>query len=69
VLPPLVDFFPEAKLNLIIYYLRNDDVQEAYNLVKDLNPTAPREYIIKAVVNAVKGQGQGAENKECLKTA
>ena len=47
VLPPLVDCFPEAKLNLIIYYLKNDEVGEAYNLVKDLTPTAPREYIIK----------------------
>ena len=51
----MVDIFPEAKLNLIIYYLRNDEVQEAFNLVKDLTPTAPREYIIKAVVNAVRG--------------
>lgn len=62
-----MDCFPEAKLNLIIYYLKNDEVNEAYNLVKDLTPTAPREYIIKAVVNAVRGQS--AENKESLKVA
>ena len=43
----MVEFLPEAKLNLIIYYLKNDEVNEAYNLVKDLTPTAPREYIIK----------------------
>lgn len=36
VLPPLMDVFPEAKLNLIIYYLKNDDINEAYNLAKDL---------------------------------
>jgi len=41
---------------LIIYNLKNDEINEAYNLVKDLTPTAPREYIIKAVVNAVRGQ-------------
>lgn len=66
-LPPLVEIFPEAKLNLIIYYLKNDDVNEAYNLVKDLQPTSAREYIIKAVVHAVRGQQ--AEYRDNLKTA
>ncbi|XP_040596796.1 intraflagellar transport protein 56-like isoform X1 [Mesocricetus auratus] len=42
VLPPLVDVIPEARLNLVIYYLRQDDVQEAYNLIKDLEPTTPQ---------------------------
>jgi len=55
VLPPLIDVFSEARLNLVIYHLKNDDVQEAYNLVKDLEPTIPREYIIKGVVHAVLG--------------
>jgi intraflagellar transport protein 56 len=50
VLPPLVDVFPEAKLNLIIYYLKNDDINEAYNLAKDLQPTQAREYIIKVYI-------------------
>lgn len=77
VLPPLVEIFPEAKMNLIIYHLKNDEVGEAYNLVKDIQPTAPREFIIKvlysyiiiqAVVNAMKGQN-GAENRDCLKAA
>ncbi|XP_032868993.1 intraflagellar transport protein 56 isoform X1 [Amblyraja radiata] len=43
VLPPLIDVIPEARLNLVIYYLRQDDVQEAYNLIKDLEPTTPQE--------------------------
>jgi intraflagellar transport protein 56 len=30
VLPPLVDVIPEARLNLVIYYLKNDNVNEAY---------------------------------------
>lgn len=55
VLPPLLDIFPEAKLNLIIYYLKNEEINEAYNLVKDLQPTSPKEYIIKAVVYAMRG--------------
>ena len=55
VLPPLLDVFPEAKLNLVIYHLKNDNVVEAFNLVKDLEPTMPREYIIKGVVHALLG--------------
>merc|ERR1719454_2087224 len=27
VLPQMIDFIPEAKLNLVIYYLRNDEIQ------------------------------------------
>ncbi|XP_054242632.1 intraflagellar transport protein 56 isoform X1 [Indicator indicator] len=56
VLPPLVDVIPEARLNLVIYYLQQGDVKEAYNLIKDLEPTAPQEYILKGVVNAALGQ-------------
>ncbi|NXW50993.1 IFT56 protein, partial [Nyctiprogne leucopyga] len=62
VLPPLVDVIPEARLNLVIYYLRQDDVQEAYNLIKDLEPTAPQEYILKGVVNAALGQEMGSRD-------
>ena len=36
VLPNLVDVIPEARLNLVIYFLRQDDVNEAYTLIKDL---------------------------------
>ena len=43
VLPPLMEFVPEARLNLVIYYLRNDEIQEAFDLVKDLEPTTPQE--------------------------
>ncbi|XP_061866453.1 intraflagellar transport protein 56 isoform X4 [Colius striatus] len=62
VLPPLVDVIPEARLNLVIYYLRQDDVQEAYNLIKDLEPTASQEYILKGVVNAALGQEMGSRD-------
>uniref|UniRef100_H9G7G0 Intraflagellar transport protein 56 n=1 Tax=Anolis carolinensis TaxID=28377 RepID=H9G7G0_ANOCA len=62
VLPPLVDVIPEARLNLVIYYFRQDDVQEAYNLIKDLEPTTPQEYILKGVVNAVLGQEMGSRD-------
>ncbi|CAJ0931732.1 unnamed protein product [Ranitomeya imitator] len=62
VLPPLVDVIPEARLNLVIYYLRQDDVQEAFNLIKDLEPTTPQEYILKGVVNAALGQDLGSRD-------
>lgn len=41
-LPGLVDVIPEAKLNLVIYYLRHNSVHEAYELVKDLEPQTPQ---------------------------
>lgn len=37
-----------------------DDIPEAYNLIKDLEPTTPQEYILKGVVNAALGQEQGS---------
>jgi intraflagellar transport protein 56 len=64
VLPPLIDIIPEARLNLVIYHLKNDDVAEAFKLVKDMEPVVPKEYIIKAVVHAVIGQSD--ESKEHL---
>uniref|UniRef100_A0A7S2TNI4 Tetratricopeptide repeat protein 26 n=1 Tax=Lotharella oceanica TaxID=641309 RepID=A0A7S2TNI4_9EUKA len=67
VLPPLVDSIPEARLNLVIYHLRNDDVQEAYNLLQPVEPTTPQEYILKGVVNAA--LGQMTENADMLKLA
>ena len=56
VLPSLVDVIPEARLNLVIYYLKQNEIQEAYELIKDLEPTVPQEYILKGIVNAVVGQ-------------
>ncbi|XP_011796948.1 PREDICTED: intraflagellar transport protein 56 [Colobus angolensis palliatus] len=47
VLPPLVDVIPEARLNLVIYYLRQ--VSPLHN-----------EYILKGVVNAALGQEMGS---------
>uniref|UniRef100_A0A673WV11 Intraflagellar transport protein 56 n=1 Tax=Salmo trutta TaxID=8032 RepID=A0A673WV11_SALTR len=62
VLPPLIDVISEARLNLVIYYLRQEDVQEAYTLIKDLEPTTPQEYILKGVVNAALGQEIGSRD-------
>ncbi|CAG2107602.1 unnamed protein product, partial [Medioppia subpectinata] len=67
VLPPLVDVLPEAKLNLVIFHLKNDNVTEANRLIKDLEATLPHEYVLKGVVNASVGQTQGS--RDHLKTA
>jgi intraflagellar transport protein 56 len=42
-------------------------VTEAFNLIKDIEPTAPREYILKGVVYAMYGQSQ--DSREHIKTA
>uniref|UniRef100_A0A4W5PLJ9 Intraflagellar transport protein 56 n=1 Tax=Hucho hucho TaxID=62062 RepID=A0A4W5PLJ9_9TELE len=47
VLPALIDVITEARLNLVIYYLRQDDVQESYQLIKDLEPTTPQSNYLK----------------------
>ena len=44
-MPSQVDVIPEARLNLVIYFLRQDDVNEAYSLIKDLEPTVPQARI------------------------
>jgi len=67
VLPPLIDVLPEARLNLVIYFLREDELQEAYNLLNNLEPTTPQEYILKGVVNAA--LGQELDNVDHLKIA
>jgi len=54
-LPPLIDVIPEARLNLVIYYLKNDEVQEAFNLIKDMECVVPKEYILKAIVHLLIG--------------
>ncbi|CAG9465919.1 unnamed protein product [Pedinophyceae sp. YPF-701] len=56
VLSQLGDVPPEAPLNLCIYHLRNGDVDEAAKIVKDIEPTQPTEYILKAVTHALLAQ-------------
>ena len=51
----------------VIYHLRHDSVTEAYELIKDLDPSIPQEYILKGVVNTMMGQNLGS--REHLKMA
>ncbi|XP_015224702.1 PREDICTED: intraflagellar transport protein 56 [Cyprinodon variegatus] len=56
VLPPLIDVIPEARLNLVIYYLR----QASQNIVDD--SFLLQVYILKGVVNAAVGQKIGSRD-------
>lgn len=67
VLPQLVDVLPEARLNLVIYHLKRDEVQEAYDLIKNIEPVSSHEHILKGVVNAI--FGQQSESREHLRMA
>lgn len=68
VFPPLAGIPPEARLNLVIHHLRTGEHYEAFNLIKDLEPTTPPEYILKGVVHAMIGQIQ-SDGGEHLKLA
>lgn len=67
VLPALIDVIAEARLNLVIYHMHHGEVEEGYNLMKDLEPTSPQEYILKGVVNLA--MGQALDSREHLKVA
>ena len=60
VLPSLVDIVPEARLNLAIHHLKRGEVTEAHQLMKEVQPAMPHEYILKGVVYAALGQQQGS---------
>lgn len=62
VFPNLIDVIPEARLNLVIYHLKQNDIQEAFELIKDLEPSVPQEYILKGTVNTIIGQETGSVN-------
>ncbi|KAG8236458.1 hypothetical protein J437_LFUL016909 [Ladona fulva] len=63
ILPPLVGIIPEARLNLVIYYILQDDVTEAYNLIKDVNASEHSEYILKGIIHAIIGQKNGSREE------
>ena len=67
VFPPLVGVLPEARLNQTIHLLKNNEIHEAQNLMKEVEPSQPPEYILKAIIHLLLGQGENS--KEHLKTA
>lgn len=64
VFPPLIDVFPEARLNLVIYHMKKGNWEDAFKIVQDIEPSNPKEYCLKGVVCAVYGQKKN--NKEIL---
>jgi intraflagellar transport protein 56 len=62
VLPELLDIIPEARLNLAIHHLKRNEVQEAHQMIKDIQPKVPHEYILKGVVHASMFQQTGLKD-------
>ena len=56
----LVSSTPAAECQLETVPLLSDNLEEAYSLIKDLEPSSPQEYILKAVANTVIGQEHGS---------
>ncbi|OXA51847.1 Intraflagellar transport protein 56 [Folsomia candida] len=67
ILPKLVDVIPEARFNLIIYYLQQDDVTNASTLIKGTKIKGTPEKILYAIVNLLLSYETG--NREYLQTA
>lgn len=59
VLPDLLDIIPEARLNLAIHHLKRNEIQEAHQMIKDIQPKVPHEYILKGVCHASMFQETG----------
>lgn len=60
VLSKLLDIIPEARLNLAIHHLKRNEVLEAHQMIKDVQPKVPHEYILKGVVHACMFQDTGS---------
>lgn len=60
ILPQLLDIVPEARLNLAIHHLKRNEVHEAHQMIKDVQPKVPHEYILKGVVHACMFQETGS---------
>ncbi|EFJ05460.1 hypothetical protein SELMODRAFT_137150 [Selaginella moellendorffii] len=67
VLPSLLDVLHEARLNLVIYYIKIGDTELAYQTVKMHEPHMPQEYVVKAVTCA--SLGQDTDHVELLSMA
>lgn len=58
-LTPLVDAIPEARYNLSILYLRDNQPKEAFNLYGEITPLDATESLMKAIVFLAMGQLTG----------
>lgn len=67
VFPSLIDSIPEARLNLVVFYLRHGKDSDALELIRELDPSTPVEHILKGIVHANICQETG--NRDSLKIA
>ncbi|CAB3403738.1 unnamed protein product [Caenorhabditis bovis] len=67
VFPSLMDTVPEARLNMILYYLKKDQIQDALALCGEVEPQLPSEFLIKAITFTIWGYMK--DSKDHLKTA
>lgn len=56
VLPALGDVPHEARLNLCIHYIKTGAVDEAFAVVRDLEPRQAEEWILKGITHMLLGQ-------------
>lgn len=61
ILPKLIDVIPEARYNLSILYLRQNEPVEAYNVIKDIDPLDPADAILKAIISYAAGESTDNE--------
>lgn len=59
ILPELLDIIPEARLNLAIHHLKRHEISEAHQMIMNIKPKVPQEYILKGVVHASMFQETG----------
>uniref|UniRef100_A0A915KVI2 Intraflagellar transport protein 56 n=1 Tax=Romanomermis culicivorax TaxID=13658 RepID=A0A915KVI2_ROMCU len=67
IFPPLLDVVSEARLNLVLCYLSKNEVENAYDFIKNFDVVSPLEANIKAIVFALVGQKDG--NHDLLENA
>ncbi|KAI6172348.1 Tetratricopeptide repeat protein 26 [Aphelenchoides besseyi] len=67
VLPALVDVIPEARMNLCIYHLKKNDVDSAYELMKNQEGGGAQYSLLKAITFSIKGYDE--QSQELLETA
>ncbi|KAK8882539.1 Intraflagellar transport protein 56 [Tritrichomonas musculus] len=62
ILPKLVDSLPEAKFNLALLYMMQNNCTEAFNLLQNFQPVDISEIVLRAIVILAFGQLNGDVN-------
>ena len=56
VLPGLVDYIPEARLNLAISYIKQGEIDAAAELIGDMDADSPQSHFVIGILNAKRAQ-------------